>query len=202
METETYSQWYFPPWCFVSPSWLSSLTGYTFEIGPYEKTNYPPSVCAASIIRVSVFHEIKVKDITYTQVNTATWSCVEQSLGIICACLPTMRPLLGRILHTTKRSGGSDTKESHARSRPVTIELGTKKLGWNGSANDGDSTVGFARLPEEYPTPGLSQPPGYPLNGATAISTTVAPVSQDPSLDLAPQTIVKKQEIEQRSYAV
>ena len=33
-------------------------------------------------------------DISYTVVSVAVWVAVETNVGIVCACLPTMRPLL------------------------------------------------------------------------------------------------------------
>ncbi|KAI4217662.1 MAG: hypothetical protein LQ351_000258 [Letrouitia transgressa] len=54
--------------------------------------------CVASIVRVTYFDQINFLDLTYTTVLTLTWTTVEQSLGITCACLSTIRPLLNRIL--------------------------------------------------------------------------------------------------------
>ncbi|KAF3762737.1 hypothetical protein M406DRAFT_18111, partial [Cryphonectria parasitica EP155] len=50
-------------------------------------------VCVTSILRILAFRTSKQSDPTYTTIDTATWSSVEQSLGIVCACLPTLRPL-------------------------------------------------------------------------------------------------------------
>ena len=58
-------------------------------------TNFD-SVCVASIIRVTSFPQLKDKDIMYSSVPGRMWSQAELSVGIICACLPCLRPLLGR----------------------------------------------------------------------------------------------------------
>lgn len=36
----------------------------------------------------------QVHDMTYDGVESMTWSIVEQGVGIVCACLPILRPLL------------------------------------------------------------------------------------------------------------
>jgi hypothetical protein len=51
-------------------------------------------------------------DITYDNVGAATWSAVELNVGIICACIPAMRPLINlvfpRLLSTTRTDPGSN----------------------------------------------------------------------------------------------
>ena len=44
-------------------------------------------------------------DPTWNLVGAAVWSTVECNLSIVCACLPSMRPLLRLLLHGTLRSG-------------------------------------------------------------------------------------------------
>ncbi|KAL8692652.1 MAG: hypothetical protein Q9224_003912, partial [Gallowayella concinna] len=55
------------------------------------------SACAASIVRVTSFNEVVWTDVSYTIVSASIWTNVEQSMGIICACLSTLRPLLTRM---------------------------------------------------------------------------------------------------------
>ncbi|KAI9674924.1 MAG: hypothetical protein M1822_008986 [Bathelium mastoideum] len=43
-------------------------------------------------------------DPTWTLVGAAVWSTVECNLSIVCACLPSMRPLLRLVLHGTLRN--------------------------------------------------------------------------------------------------
>ncbi|KAJ5769392.1 hypothetical protein N7520_003951 [Penicillium odoratum] len=50
-------------------------------------------VCFVSIFRVISFDYDNLGDGTYKTIGPSTWSSIEQSVGIICACLPTMRPL-------------------------------------------------------------------------------------------------------------
>ncbi|KAJ5970944.1 uncharacterized protein N7479_000862 [Penicillium vulpinum] len=59
-------------------------------------------VCIVSILRIVSVKSAVIPDPTYTSLVPATWSTVEQSVGIICACLPTLRPLFRRFYGATK----------------------------------------------------------------------------------------------------
>ncbi|KAL4941124.1 hypothetical protein BDV06DRAFT_223418 [Aspergillus oleicola] len=50
-------------------------------------------VCIVSLLRIISFDSADRTDPTYTQIPSSTWSSVEQGTGIVCACLPTLRPL-------------------------------------------------------------------------------------------------------------
>ncbi|KAJ5651920.1 hypothetical protein N7507_009346 [Penicillium longicatenatum] len=50
-------------------------------------------VCFISVLRVTSFDYDTLGYSTYKNIEPATWSSIEQSVGIICACLPTLRPL-------------------------------------------------------------------------------------------------------------
>lgn len=41
---------------------------------------------------------------TYVSVIPSTWSSIEQSVGIICACLPTLRPLVRLLYYSSANS--------------------------------------------------------------------------------------------------
>ncbi|KAL4801581.1 hypothetical protein BDV18DRAFT_148918 [Aspergillus unguis] len=56
-------------------------------------------VCITSICRLVSLKKISdSSDPTYDNVAAAAWSAVECNVGIICACLPTLRPLVARII--------------------------------------------------------------------------------------------------------
>ncbi|KAF2036556.1 hypothetical protein EK21DRAFT_83513 [Setomelanomma holmii] len=56
-------------------------------------------VCVVSILRLQSLVAISnSSDPTYDNPPAATWSSVETNVGIICSCLPLLRPLLTRIL--------------------------------------------------------------------------------------------------------
>ncbi len=135
-----------PHFIFVFLSFSFTATG-TDALG---------SVCIASILRVLAFNADQIADGTYSTVGTVTWSSVEQGLGIVCACLPTLRPLFDRIFPSFRTA--TNTSSSHALGDPHNGKSEFQKSGasqpWRQSAENG-STVGFARLQDEdaFPTP-------------------------------------------------
>jgi hypothetical protein len=70
---------------------------------------------AASFIRLSHLHELYDPDITYAITNSLDWSVIEIGVGIICASVPSLRPLMGKI-----------SKEFHNYSTP---EKSSRKSG-------------------------------------------------------------------------
>lgn len=76
-----------------------------------------------------MFKELKLQDETYTNVEPAIWTVVEQSLGITCACLPTLRPLFGRLLFGTSRARSSTEATRTGRSGQLNMsKLSNKPL--------------------------------------------------------------------------
>ncbi|KAF2835883.1 hypothetical protein M501DRAFT_941205 [Patellaria atrata CBS 101060] len=58
-------------------------------------------VCLVGILRFENLTRIeKSFDPTYDNAPGAMWSAIEDNVGIICACLPAMRPLLSKIMPT------------------------------------------------------------------------------------------------------
>lgn len=53
------------------------------------------STCAISLIRLAYLKQ--GPDFTFDNVGTSCWSISELACGIICACLPTLRPLMTKI---------------------------------------------------------------------------------------------------------
>ena len=104
------------------------------------------SVTIISCLRLNellVENEVGItKDPTFVLVGSAFWSVFEINLAIICACLPSMRPLLRLIVHgslTPTRSNntpGSSFQRRQTGSR-VSRALGSKTFS------------GFSRLPRE-----------------------------------------------------
>ena len=67
------------------------------------------SVCIASVIRVPYVAQISLLDPSWSDVYGAIWSIVELNLGIVSACLPTLRPLFLHVFH------GGYNPNSHGR---------------------------------------------------------------------------------------
>ena len=65
------------------------------------------SVCVTSVIRLHSIYIVSIsKDVSWDNVGAATWSSVETNVGIICACLPTLKALLARIFPRLLYSAG------------------------------------------------------------------------------------------------
>ncbi|OQE28590.1 hypothetical protein PENSTE_c003G07442 [Penicillium steckii] len=55
-------------------------------------------VCAASIVRLHFITYLKSPDLTWVMSDVYVWSDIEPSLGIICASLPAMQPLVRSVM--------------------------------------------------------------------------------------------------------
>lgn len=73
-------------------------------------------VCFASLYRCIVVHQISYTDPTYSDVRVDIWTIVELCIGILSACLPTMRPLFNRRKLASKFSLGSGPGRSQEKS--------------------------------------------------------------------------------------
>ncbi|KAH7082002.1 hypothetical protein BKA63DRAFT_589914 [Paraphoma chrysanthemicola] len=72
--------------------------------------------CAVSIVRLTEIHRHEdSSDPAWDTSSTAYWSTVELNVGILCACLPTLRPLLRKIAPRLLGSTGgrSENYNSH-----------------------------------------------------------------------------------------
>lgn len=73
------------------------------------------SVCIITAIRISAVVAFDPEDGTYTIWQTVLWSQLEPTLGITCACIPFMRPILDRFILRRDRSTNSMKSHSNAR---------------------------------------------------------------------------------------
>ncbi|OQE26018.1 hypothetical protein PENFLA_c007G09300 [Penicillium flavigenum] len=96
-------------------------------------------VCITSIVRLVSLKKIaESSDPTYDNVGAASWSAIECNTGIICACLPTLKPLVARIF-----PGMVSTFNA---SRPTRGDTTRRNSDWNGDA----STLGAHGEEHEY----------------------------------------------------
>ncbi|KAI4210361.1 MAG: hypothetical protein LQ351_006810 [Letrouitia transgressa] len=56
-------------------------------------------VCIGSVYRARIVHRISARDATWSDIEPAIWAAVEIKIGIVSACLPTLRPVLNWIIH-------------------------------------------------------------------------------------------------------
>lgn len=55
-------------------------------------------VCAVSIVRLCQLEKFNQADITWSFVRPALWTAAEPSIGVVSACLPSLRPLFTKLL--------------------------------------------------------------------------------------------------------
>ena len=71
------------------------------------------SVCFASLYRIiTITRLVQSTDISWAKSDVFIWSSVEPSIGIISGCLPTLRPLMIRVLNTFSSHLPSTRKSS------------------------------------------------------------------------------------------
>ncbi|KAJ6097560.1 hypothetical protein N7499_001934 [Penicillium canescens] len=89
-------------------------------------------VCITSIVRLTSLKKIADStDPTYDNVAAAAWSAVECNTGIICACLPTLKPLLTRIF--------PGMMTTFSASRPSYGDTTQRNSTWNGDGSTLDT---------------------------------------------------------------
>ena len=140
------------------------------------------SACVASIVRVVTFNEVNFNDITYTIVDASMWSTIEQSVGIICACLLTYQPLFRWFWNrfSSKTRGYSDDSRRTPSKRIQMLHLASKSA----SKTSGDANnAGFSRLDEENG-----------LESSITTHVTTAPSTRPPA---SQDRIVRDQAFEQ-----
>ena len=106
-----------------------------FTFWPETDGFLPNSVCVASLVRIYYMTFLsKSVDITWEMGNVFIWSSVEPCVGIVCACLPTLQPLLRysiqRIFgsHAGQYWGSSENKQSSGNRK-----IGRKPRDWDES---------------------------------------------------------------------
>ncbi|QVM11680.1 hypothetical protein D8B26_006323 [Coccidioides posadasii str. Silveira] len=84
-------------------------------------------VIFASIYRFVTLFSMDFQNVSYTFSDPSLWSLIEVAFGIVCACLPTLRPLLSTFFdafNSTLKSTRNST--SHPTQRPRAYENGYK----------------------------------------------------------------------------
>lgn len=81
------------------------------HIVSYEHVLIDKSTCIISCIRLSTLHKgINTHDPFWDNAPAAYWSAVELNCGILCACLPTLRPLIQRVIPQLLSTRGATAK--------------------------------------------------------------------------------------------
>lgn len=90
-------------------------------------------VCVVSIYRVPKMYSISLSDVSWSDVEPCVWSVVEVDVAIVCACLPTFRPLFDRKVRRSNKRGRSVELAVDHSFAPPTRRSGYKNV--EGEAN-------------------------------------------------------------------
>lgn len=103
---------------------------------------YCNRACIISIIRLVVLSRLSRADVTWNFVNSAIWSVAEPCIGVISACIPSLRPGFSVLVRgTTKALGSSQT------GKVGTGESSSGSSGmWTRSTSETDQQGNFHRL--------------------------------------------------------
>ncbi|KAL8685307.1 MAG: hypothetical protein Q9218_007847 [Villophora microphyllina] len=128
-------------------------------------------VVLVSIIWVVVLSRLEDKDVTWNYINTGIWSALEPSMAVICACIPSLRPLFSlairgfpsvsayskdKLLSAPRRRTwpGSITKVSDGKFSQIDEQQeDTSPFGHGVSVHGGDAEAGLEEI--EMPENGI-----------------------------------------------
>lgn len=68
------------------------IVSCTYHPRAIEQSVADSGVCVVSIIRATQIRDVSLTDLSWSDVDGVVWSVVELNLGIVSACLPTLRP--------------------------------------------------------------------------------------------------------------
>ncbi|CAF9938197.1 hypothetical protein IMSHALPRED_000713 [Imshaugia aleurites] len=105
-------------------------------------------VCAASIVRAHAVATVSFTDRTYAYASTLIWSAVEVNVGITCACLPVLQPVLHTLFGKVLGSDHSDSSSSRRALRAGAVKS-TKDSDGGAVVGGGGAGGPFRRLDED-----------------------------------------------------
>ena len=120
-------------------------------------------------------------------------------MGIVCACLPTLRPLFGccyRDRSRTKESKSSIVMESLKAKGGMHSDAMDRSSRWR---DDDGSTIGFARLQDEE---AVMSPIEMQRSVYGPVGVAISSNAEKNNAMVFPQGIMKEQTIDQRSEII
>ena len=97
-------------------------------------------------MRIIAYNGIQLEDMMYAGVDAMTWSIVEQSIGIVCACLAIIRPLIWCSRTKTRRDNAHDSWSSCGMRALIPVNLETLEDGLAGNRSSHKSTRDTASI--------------------------------------------------------
>ena len=194
------------------------------------RSNLVDRICIVNIIRLRALAYWTMQDGTYANSRAMLWTILESSLGIICACIVVMKPLLGKLLPKSHMKLSCLNPKKVICNRALSFSVGGRQpwasswvqssqnngLGMNNAPRPALSKEGPAharRLPrvEQH----LYQPKvqalatsitiveiGSDAGGSTLVNGIVEIFPHNPNRSLSPGAIMVKREWDISSSAV
>ncbi|KAI9850261.1 MAG: hypothetical protein M1838_005944 [Thelocarpon superellum] len=103
------------------------------------------AVCIATVFRIITIREFDPSDMPWTYSDHMVWTIIELSLGVVCACVPTMRPLI-RGLRKTPAAAESSPKPLDSP------RFYTSKGRWVQASNLSDLSAWSSPCEKDFPT--------------------------------------------------
>ena len=137
---------------------------------------------ACAIARTVYMRTLGQEDVTWKAVELIIWAILEQNVGIIAACIPTMKPLFTAIKNPSSGIRQSFRKLTISRSQSGDTEDDERKLSYPGSSSSSDAPD--EKSPDAPTTqPNQSSPSKVqPSSGGTAGKYSTSPVDQPPRI--------------------
>ncbi|CAI7663307.1 unnamed protein product [Penicillium manginii] len=131
-------------------------------------------VCIVSVLRIVSFDFLSLEDATYVSVNPSTWSSIEQSVGVICACLPTLRPLVRSL-------SGCSKNISEERDISTAVSSNRSSFPLRDSARDEEDNMGTCgpSCVQQAPTGESVSPESAPYSREGRVSWVQDEVQED-----------------------
>ncbi|KAF4990094.1 hypothetical protein FDECE_14502 [Fusarium decemcellulare] len=93
-------------------------------------------ICIVSIVRLTIVMSIRTDDqnVTYNLRDFMLWSTVEVNIGLVCACLPSMRPMLqlmglSRLFSTARGTSDPSRPTGNTSNQP------SSRMDWSGASH-------------------------------------------------------------------
>ncbi|KAK0509450.1 hypothetical protein JMJ35_007844 [Cladonia borealis] len=116
-------------------------------------------VCIISIIRLVVLSRLTNFDVTWNFSDSAIWSTAEPCMGVISACLTTLRPLISILTRGTSRAIGYRGLGTGHKSSPQDTSRGSSRVNMSWRSRSEDTT--FNRLEDATATRPLASRWGH-----------------------------------------
>ncbi|KAL8890628.1 MAG: hypothetical protein Q9192_005843 [Flavoplaca navasiana] len=123
---------------------------YVFELLFHTSTTLAKYsiVVLVSIIWVVVLADLEASDVTWNYINAGIWSALEPSMAVICACIPSLRPLFSLASRSLRNSNVPSFSTPRIVGGKFTGPSSSKQRTWPGSGRGKMSDGMFSQLDE------------------------------------------------------